>query len=46
MKVRILRKRPTEDKQYWEEFLYEGTSGISVAGMLDELNYKDDIVNA
>jgi succinate dehydrogenase / fumarate reductase iron-sulfur subunit len=46
MKVRILRKRPTEDRQYWEEFVYEGPSGISVAGMLDELNYKDDIVNA
>ena len=46
MKVRILRKRPTEDRQYWEEFIYEGPSDISVAGMLDDLNYKDDIVNA
>lgn len=46
MKVRILRKRPIEDKQYWEEFSYEGTADISVAGLLDELNYGDDIVNA
>lgn len=45
MKVKILRKRPTEEKQYWEEFLYDGTPDISVAGMLDVLNYKDDIVN-
>ena len=46
IKVRILRKRPIEDKQYWEEFIYDGTPDISVAGMLDALNYKDDIVNA
>ena len=41
-----MRKRPTENTQYWEEFIYEGPSDISVAGMLDDLNYKDDIVNA
>ena len=46
MRIRVLRKRPTEDRQYWEEFIYEGPSDISVAGMLDDLNYKDDIVNA
>ena len=46
MIVKILRKRPTENEQYWEEFVYEGTLDISVAGMLDELNYKDDIVNS
>ena len=46
IKVRILRKRPIEDKQYWEEFIYDGTPDISVAGMLDTLHYKDDIVNA
>ncbi|MBR0308376.1 MAG: 4Fe-4S dicluster domain-containing protein [Mogibacterium sp.] len=46
MIVRVLRKRPTEEKQYWEEFLYDGTPDISVAGMLDDLNYKDDIVNS
>ena len=46
MKVRILRKRPVEDRQYWEEFIYEGPSDVSVAGMLDSLNYRDDIVNA
>ena len=46
MKVRILRKRPTEERQYWEEFAYDGTRDISVAGMLDALNYHDDIVSA
>ena len=46
MKVKILRKRPTEDRQYWEEFKYEGTTDITVAGMLDVLNYKDDITNS
>ena len=46
MRIRVLRKRPTENTQYWEEFIYEGPSDISVAGMLDDLNYKDDIVNA
>ena len=46
MKVKILRKRPTEDRQYWEEFIYEGTSDITVAGMLDVINYKDDITNS
>lgn len=46
MKVRILRKRPTEEKQYWEEFIYEGTPDITVAGLLDELNNSGGAVNA
>ncbi len=46
MRVRILRKRPDEEKQYWEDFDYTGPADVSVAGLLDDLNYRDDITNA
>ena len=31
------------EKPYWQEFFYEKREEQSVAGMLDELNYKDDL---
>lgn len=46
MRVRILRKLPTEDRQFWEEFEYSGPADVSVAAMIDILNYMDDITNA
>ena len=45
MKVRILRQKTPYSEPYWEAFDYEGSRDISVAGMLDRLNYSDDIIN-
>lgn len=45
MKVKILRQMSPVTEPYWEEFLYDGTPEISVAGLLDYLNYNDDIVD-
>ncbi|MCR4604484.1 MAG: 4Fe-4S binding protein [Eubacterium sp.] len=45
MKIRILRQRFPEAEPFWETFDYEGSDEVSVAGMLDQINYKDDIVN-
>ena len=46
MKVKILRKLPGEDRQFWEEFEYSGPKDNTVAAMIDELNFRDDIINA
>lgn len=43
MKVRILRQASPFDKPYWQEFTYERNDSQTIAGMLDELNYKDDL---
>lgn len=45
MKVRILRRKDIDSKPYWESFDYEGPDDISVAGLLDYLNYHDGIMN-
>ena len=45
MKIRILRQKATDSEPYWESFNYDGTMEISVAGMLDKLNFGDDIIN-
>ena len=46
MRVRILRQRSPFDEPYWETFDYDGPSDNSVAGLIDYLNYNDDIRNA
>lgn len=46
MRVRILRQQSPTSKPYWEAFDYDGPPDNSVAGVLDYLNYHDDIVNA
>ncbi len=46
MKVKILRKMPWLKEPYWEEFIYEGPADISVAALLDDLNFRDDITNS
>lgn len=45
MKVRILRQQSPTAEPYWESFDYDGPRESSVSGMLDYLNYHDDIVN-
>ena len=45
MKVRILRQQKPSSEPYWESFDYDGPREISVAGLLDHLNFNDDIVN-
>ena len=46
MRVKILRQLSPVTEPYWEEFLYDGTAENSVAGLLDYLNYNDDIVDS
>ena len=46
MRVRVLRQESPTAEPYWESFDYDGPRDTSVAGMLDYLNYHDDIVNA
>jgi len=43
MRVDILRQRSPFDKPYWESFEYDGPADNSVAGLIDYLNYNDDI---
>ena len=44
MKIKVLRRRSADDRSYWQFFSYEQTTDdVTVAGMLDELNYKDDL---
>ncbi len=45
MNVRILRTKAPGTEPYWETFTYDGPIDASIAGLLDYLNYKDDIVN-
>lgn len=45
MKIKILRQQSPVSEPYWESFDYEGPDDLSVAGLLDYLNYHDDIFN-
>ena len=45
MKIRVLRQISLDTEPYWETFDYDGDRDISVAGLLDHLNYHDDIIN-
>ena len=45
MRIKILRQQSPFSKPYWQTFSYEGSREISVAALLDELNYKDDLVD-
>ena len=45
MKIRIMRQQKPDSEPYMESFDYEGPADISVAGLLDHLNYNDDIIN-
>ena len=46
MKVRILRQKSADSEPYWESFSYDGPMEQSVAGLLDYLNFHDDIRTA
>lgn len=46
MKIKILRQKSPGSAPYWETFAYEKERDISVAALLDSLNYSDDIINA
>ena len=43
MRVRIQRQLSPVTEPYWESFEYDGTMDNTVAGLLDYLNYNDDI---
>lgn len=45
MKIKILRQMAPVSEPYWESFDYDGPADNSVAGLLDYLNYNDDIIN-
>ena len=45
MRVRILRQESPTAEPYWESFEYDGPRDTTVSGMLDHLNYHDDITN-
>ena len=45
MRVRILRQQMPASEPYWETFEYDGPAENSVAGVLDYINYNDDVVN-
>ena len=44
MKIKVLRQWDPFSTPHWESFDYDGTRDISVAGLLDQLNYHDGIV--
>ena len=43
MIVKIKRQLSPFSEPYWESFKYEGPDDNTVAGVLDSLNYRDDI---
>lgn len=45
MKVRILRQLSPSTEPYWEVFNYDGPEENSVAGVLEYINYNDDITD-
>ena len=45
MVVKIKRQVAPVTEPYWESFNYEGPEDNTVAGVLDSLNYRDDIYN-
>ena len=45
MRFRILRQQSPASEPYWETFEYDGPAENSVAGVLDYINYNDDVVN-
>ena len=45
MRIKILRQETPGSESYWEAFSADVSAETSVAGLLDLLNYNDDIVN-
>ena len=44
MKVSILRQKNSKSEPYTETFIYDGPMDNTVAGLIDYLNYNDDII--
>ena len=45
MRVNFLRQKLPDSEPYWEAFTYDGPVENSVAGVLDYINYNDDVIN-
>lgn len=45
MKVKILRQQSPDSESYWETFNADVPGEMSIAGLIDHLNYRDDIVD-
>ena len=45
MNVKILRRQFPGAEPYWQTFEYRGPADNTVAGVLDDLNYRDDITD-
>lgn len=43
MLVKIKRCKDSTSESYWQSFKYEGSYDVTVAAVLEELNYKDDL---
>ena len=43
MRVKVLRQSSPGSEPYWQEFSYERKDDQTIAGMLEELNYLDDL---
>jgi len=43
MRIEILRQRSAGSEAYWQVFEYDGPMDGTVASLLDELNYRDDL---
>ena len=43
MRIRVLRQKDPSSKPYWQEFSYDRNNAQTIAGMLEELNYLDDL---
>ena len=43
MRVKIKRQKMPGLKPYWQEFEYDPKPDQTIAGLLDDLNYKDDL---
>ena len=45
MRVNILRQKTPGSEPYWESFDYDGPADNTIAGVLDYINYHDDIID-
>ena len=45
MRVQIKRKDGPDQESYWQTFLYEKNEIETVAGIIEHLNYRDDLVD-
>lgn len=43
MKIKVFRQYDSKSRSFYQEFLYEGSQDITVAALLDHLNYHDDL---